>query len=189
MGGAIRVHGAPRRRPLRVKAVTGRNRVVPRRTDAPVTVKGPAEARPMNSNLTSRPRLRERPKPNPWTWSKERVRREGPPKRNQVSRPEDPGPVSDRDRTAGRGRHAWVRMKVGKRQLPVGWLRLRSPEGEVGRGYLTDASHDGTPEGVPAARRPGRCPFITEAMIGRPQRALHGNEDTGPRGGCANTIP
>ena len=92
------------------------------------------------------------------------------------------GPESDRDRTEGRGRHAWVRMKVGKRQLPARWLRRRSPEGEFGRGYLTDASHDTTPEGAMAAQGPGRCPVKAEAMIGRPRRPCTGTEIPDPGG-------
>ena len=49
-GGRHTGHGAPRRRPLRAEEVTGRGRVVPRRTDGWVNVPGTAEAGPWDDD-------------------------------------------------------------------------------------------------------------------------------------------
>jgi len=146
-------------------------------------------------------RPRDRPKPVRWTGTWRPVNgsgrgrgqtpcrrrtngrwHEGPPKRDRVAGPEDPGPVSGRSRREERGRHAWVRMKVGKHKPPMGRLGRPSPEGEIGRGRPTDASHGGTPEGGPALRGPMRRPVLAEARGGRSRRTPHGSGGTGPRG-------
>lgn len=188
MGGTIRGHGAPRRRSLRAKEITGRSRVTPwHRTFGSWSM--------------------DRPKPDRWPATWRPVLGLGNDRGRTLGRGRTIG-VDGRNRRSGtrcqgRRSRSCVRPKpdgepgspclgadeVGKHQPPMRLVRLCSPEGEVGRGSPTDASHDGTPEGGPAVQGPMRRPLPTEAGVGRSRRTKHGSGDTRSRGAVRAQSP
>jgi hypothetical protein len=168
---------------------TGRGRRGGGRTDGVEDASGPAEAGPSATTTVSGGGLGNDRGRTLGRDRSTRCWRKVLPKRGRSSRPDDKEPRTDRGRRAVPGRHAWALVRVGTHQLPERRGRGRSPEGDLGRRHLADASPDGRPEGEPAVQDPRRYPFPAETGIGRPRRVEHGKGRSLTRGAVRAQSP